>query len=61
MKRAMTKYPAVSRQMVSGMTAFERGQFDFMGARRECPFRDDMKAEQWRDGWLTERAQKVRA
>ena len=57
----MTKYPAVSRQMVSGMTAFERGQFDFMGGRRQCPFKDAAKAEQWRDGWLTERAQKVRA
>jgi len=61
MPRAMTKYPTVSRKMVSSLTAFERGQFDFMGGRRQCPFKDPLKAEQWRDGWMTQRAQKVRA
>lgn len=59
--RAMTKYSTVSRQMVAGLNAFERGQFDFIGGRRECPFKDTLKAEQWRDGWMTERARKVGA
>jgi hypothetical protein len=52
----MTSYASVTRQMVGKLTAFERGQYDYMSGLRVCPFKDALKAEQWRDGWLTERS-----
>lgn len=42
-------------------TAFERGQLDYRQGRRLCPFTVPLKVEQWRDGWLTEQAQRNRA
>ena len=43
---------------ITNLTAFERGQLDYRQGRRECPFKQWLKVEQWADGWKTEQAQR---
>lgn len=61
MPKAMTSYTSVLRQMVAALSAFERGQYDFVSGLRVCPFKDLLKMEQWRDGWLTAKCAKAAA
>lgn len=42
---------------MQNLKAFERGQEDFRGGRRQCPFTVPNKVEAWLDGWKTEAAQ----
>ena len=40
---------------MENLTAFERGQADYRGGRRTCPFTKQNRIEAWLDGWKTEK------
>jgi ribosome modulation factor len=38
---------------MQNLTAFERGQADYQGGRRVCPYARQNRIEAWLDGWRT--------
>ena len=42
---------------MQNLTAFERGQADYIGGRRQCPYTVQNRVEAWLDGWKTKAAQ----
>jgi len=38
---------------MQNLTAFERGQADYLAGRRRCPYTVQNRIEAWLDGWKT--------
>jgi ribosome modulation factor len=45
---------------MQNLTAFERGQDDYLAGRRVCPFTVQSRVEAWLDGWRTQQEMYLR-